>query len=662
MLFSNLIKLLILPSIFISLNAAGQSSEIPSKREFPLSKKVSPCENFHQYVCSEAEAAFKLRDDRSRHKFSFNDSSERILESKKKFFANLKKQSKVNPRTAQIRNTYLACMDQKAGIQNEKRELNQLLKELSTLQTTEAFANWKIDQIKKNKTSLISFNAYSNKDNPEKLDIYIMADFSFLPEHSYYENPELMSDYKQLMINFFELVFKNESAADIKKRVERVLDFEKEFMKVFPKPEVMRQRWSEKRQEEQKQFFAKYPQSKLEKLFLNVPKFTLVQNSIPEGLNFYETALAGGKLNELKDLMLFQIGISFMDDSQPDFFKKHFDFNAKYLGGPPVRSERHERCTRAAAGSFEKELDQVLIKKLFPAFPAAKFKEVAAKIRESIVVGLKKNEWLEESSRQKAILKIQNAKMYLVQPENELEWDFLPIKQYSKTDRFENRRIYLKTHRERWLKRLITGANLQAWEIGPLTVNAYYDPSANKFVMPMGILQYPFFNPDGDIIENLGAVGAVIGHELGHGVDDQGSKYDENGKLVQWMSMKDLAEFSKRGRKLIDLFDKAGHNGLLTLGENIGDLVGLTFAYNAMFLDRNPSIEDKKKLFIAYARVWCGVARPKSEEEQLKTGPHALGRARINEQVKHQPGFAEAFSCKKGDQMVLPSEQRVQIW
>ena len=178
----------------------------------------------------------------------------------------------------------------------------------------------------------------------------------------------------------------------------------------------------------------------------------------------------------------------------------------------------------------------------------------------------------------------------------------------------------------------------------------------------MGILQYPFFNPEGDIIENLGAVGAVIGHELGHGIDDQGSRYDEDGKLKQWMTMKDLKEFSSRGYKMIEQFNKVGHNGVLTLGENIGDLVGLTFAYQAAFPENNPSVEDQKKLFVAYGRLWCGVARPKAEESQLKTDPHALGWARINEQVKHQKAFAQAFNCKKGDKMTLSDDERIKIW
>ena len=180
--------------------------------------------------------------------------------------------------------------------------------------------------------------------------------------------------------------------------------------------------------------------------------------------------------------------------------------------------------------------------------------------------------------------------------------------------------------------------------------------------MPIGILQFPFFDENGVLLENLGAVGAVMGHELGHGIDDQGSKFDEKGKLHQWMSMTDLSEFQKRGEKMVSQFEKIGHNGKLTLGENVADLIGLSFAYKAAFNDDKGSKEDKQKFFVAYARTWCEVSRPGVTERRLKTDPHSLGWARINEQVKHQPGFQEAFSCKEGQAMTLTDANRITIW
>lgn len=642
--------------------APAPSSEIPAKREFPLNPAVNPCEDFHEYVCSKAEAAFKLRDDRSSHTFSFNDSSERILEAKKEFFAGIQKQKNLSARAKQIKDNYLACMNDKAGAENEQKELKRMLGEVRALKSAGEFAAYQLKQLREGRPGILNFFAYSNQDNPKVNDAFVMVELMNLPEHSYYQDEKLMADYRRLVIEFFRIAEPELNEKQLADKADRMIRFEKDFVKTYPLPEVRRQRWSEKRQETRKDFVAKYAQIGVAPLLNPLPQKTLMSNPVPEALDFYNQALTDENLPVLQDFFLYSFGSSVLDDSNPAYFAKQFDFNHTYLGGPAKRSERDERCTRRVMYAFPKELDQLLIKKMFPHFPTAKFKNVAQQMRESIIRGLKSNTWLEPETKAKAVLKIEKAKLYLVQPENAKEWDFLPVQRYSSVNRFENSRIYNKAVLEKNLKSLKDGANLEAWDMGPLTVNAYYDPSANKFVMPMGILQYPFFNAEGDLIENLGAVGAVIGHELGHGVDDQGSRYDEKGQLKQWMTMRDLKEFSNRSSRLIAQFNKAGHNGQLTLGENIGDLVGLTFAYQAAFPDGKAKEEDQRKLFIAYGRLWCEVNLPKAEEQQLKTDPHALGRARINEQVKHQKAFADAFHCKKGDKMTLQDEDRVKIW
>ena len=202
--------------------------------------------------------------------------------------------------------------------------------------------------------------------------------------------------------------------------------------------------------------------------------------------------------------------------------------------------------------------------------------------------------------------------------------------------------------------------NKDLWHMGPLTINAYYSPTANKFVLPVGILQYPFFDPNASMESNLGAIGAVIAHELGHGIDDQGSSYDSEGKLRQWFSADDKKNFDARTASLIAQMDAAKHNGSLVLGETIGDFVGLSTAYQAAFPKSQGSITSKQDFFFSWAHAWCQKSTPGFAELQKKTDPHPLGEARVNEQVKQQPGFAEAFSCQAGDPMNL--KQRVIIW
>jgi len=640
--------------------AVEPTSEIPAKRVFPLSKTEMPCEDFHKYVCSNAEAAFKLREDRSMHDFAFNDSSERILQSKKDFFSHIQKEKHLSARDQQVKDYYQACMNVKDGIKQEKAEITQLQTELGKVKTVADFLNLNVANIWNGDDSLFMVGTDPNKDNPKVYDIILMTKLMNLPEHSYYEDAALMKDYRKLIIDFFHIV--EPKAKDIEQRADGLIAFEKEFVKIYPHPEVLRQRWSEKRQTTQEEFVKKYGNLGAAQVTGKFPPSLLVSNPVPEALDFLLAHSDEKSLPTLKDFYLVHFGYQTLDDSNPAYFQRLFDFNKKYLGGPIKRPDRDERCTRRIMHDFNRELDAILLPRMFPNFPEEKVRNVAAKIKESIIAGVNANTWLSDESKKKAILKIQTAKLYLVKPQTDKEWDFTPTKKYSASHRIENEKLRAKAGIEKDLEEAKGEVNMEAWDMGPLTVNAYYNPSANKFVLPVGILQYPFFVTEGDLTENLGAVGTVFGHELGHGIDDQGAKYDETGKLNQWMSLKEVGEFQKRGQRMVEYFNKAHHNGALTLGENIADNVGLTFAYNAAFPKGIGSVEDKQRFFVAFARLWCYKALPKAEEFQIKTNPHSLGWARINEQMKHQPGFIEAFQCKKGDPMFLTPEDQVKIW
>ncbi|MGE5087080.1 MAG: M13 family metallopeptidase [Bacillota bacterium] len=658
------VPLLLSAGIATSTAFAGKapSSEIPEKREFPLNTKINPCEDFHAYVCSEAEAAFKLRDDRSKHVFAFNDSSERILEQKKKFMMDLPNNKKLNERSEQLRDFYMACMDKKAKATAERSEVTSLQKDLKKIETTEDLVTYVNNHTPKGISSLMWFGNNPDPDDAKKLNVVMGGSLMGLPDHKYYENAELMADYKKLLTAFFKNIDPKGKDGKAEQRAQALIDLEKDFIKVYPQASVRRQRWSERLVFPQDEIIKKYPNLKLEMLLKKAPGTALVNNPLYETPDFLNAELPKRPLAIWKDLILVRNLADEMDDAYPKYFQQNFDFEKKYFGGPQTRPERQERCTRLVSGYFAKELDAAMLDQLFPNFDEKKVDELASKIRASIVQGLKDNKWLSRDSRNSAIEKISTARLQLVKPHTDREWNFNLIRKYSKTDLIVNQKLYREARYSKMMHELTEPANQDAWGMGPLTVNAYYSANENKFVMPIGILQYPFYNKDGSMIENLGAVGSVIGHELGHSIDDEGSKYDAHGSLRQWMNPKDSSEFEKRGLKLVEQFNKIGHDGKLTLGENSADLVGLTFAYNAAFPEGKGSVEDKKTFFIGYGRLWCGVVRPDFAKLLLKTDPHASGEARINEQVKHQAAFAEVFQCKAGDKMTLPESERVKIW
>jgi len=634
------------------------SSEIPDRREFPVNKQINPCDDFYQYTCSKVVDSFKLREDRSRHIFSFSDSSERLLQSKKNYLAGLPKQAKKTAGEQELSDVFMACMNTEKRAVSEKNMVQQVLADMMELKTNKDFQKYLGDRVGSESYSFLDFGVARNQKNPKYNDLFLIADLRGLPEKSYYSNKKLMKEYTNLLTSFFkELGLKGAAA-----RARLVVKFEKNFDKTYPTPKEWRVLWSSPSEISRADLMNNFKEFHLDAFMENVPEKTLIRDFVPENFKFLKTALQKNRLDQLKSVYLYQALSKHMDQAYPEYFKKKFAFKKKYLGGANKRPELKERCTNYVKGSFMKELDYELYPKLFGKFSKKKFKKLVNKIRKSLKGSIKNNEWLSAEGKKSALKKMNTAFMQVVKPNNKKEWDFTPRGDYSPTDYIANLKLRSKLGNQKALKKLKQKNNDKVWGWGPLIVNAYYSPSENKFVMPAGILQYPFYDQSLPDHVNLGAIGMVIGHELGHGVDDQGSKYDYKGRLKTWMTKEDLKNFKTRGDQLIKQFEQIGHDGKLTLGENIGDLVGLTAAYDAAFPGGKGAVDKKQAFFVQFGRSWCGVMRDGERKLRLKTDPHSLPEARINEQVKHQTGFAEAFSCKPGDKMTLTEAERVKIW
>lgn len=674
-------KTIILLQLMLTLSLAGclgkkqnltaekllEGSPVPVKREFTLSEKVSACEDFHQYTCGKVESEFKLPSDRQRWVFSFSDNAEKLLYAKKNFFKKIDQYTPKTERGSQFKNVYLACMNKDQSAVEEKSYVAEEVKTISEIKNWDGLVTLAQDRLAKGMQSFTGIGPIANKADPMKWDIYLYSDIRALPERSYYHKKDLIKDFKGILVDFFKTV----NMSEPEKRAQWVIDFETELADKAPLPKEIRGRFSEKRDITKEELLKKYPNLKLDKILEKVPAKTVLIDIIPETNTFMNEAVAKKDLEQLKSVYAFHSMVGYLDDAYPEFFNKYFKFQHKYLGGPEERPDRQERCTTLAMNQFGMELDYELIDILFPNFPVDRAIAVGEKVRQSIVDGIKTNTWLEPATKEEAIKKIKHAKLHLVKPQRDQDWDFMPIKKYSDKNPYENERLYSATALEKTLAELNNPRNPDRWDMSPLVVNAYYSPSDNKFVLPQGILQYPFFSPELSDTENIAAIGTVVGHELGHGIDDEGSDYDFEGKVRKWFTAKDLENFKKRGERFITQFNKIGHDGKLTLGENIGDHVGLTFSHHAAFADnkakeKNPEEPkdkiEQQKFFVAYARMWCGVATESEIEKRLKTDPHALGKERINQQVIHIPGFQDAFGCKPGDKMYKAEAERIRVW
>ncbi|RYZ93797.1 MAG: M13 family peptidase, partial [Proteobacteria bacterium] len=336
------------------------------------------------------------------------------------------------------------------------------------------------------------------------------------------------------------------------------------------------------------------------KIFAALPKNTKLRDPAPETLKFASEAFASMPLEQLKNVFLFRELYGTPDDSNPEYFQVLFGFLQRQKGGPKERPDRQERCTEAVEDTFGMELDAELIPILFPKFPSDRMEKVAERVRASIVSGLEKNTWLSQTAKAEAIRKVSKADLMLVQPKREIDWHFLPVMTYDVTKPLTNQKRALQAQIDRELREVKSKRNRREWSMSPLTVNAYYSPTNNQFVLPLGILQFPVFDPKMSDVENLGAIGVIVGHELGHGIDDSGSKYDHQGRVRNWKTAEDKKDFDARAQKFVDLFNGYGHNGELTLGENIGDHEGVTFAFDAAFPDASKAKpEDVQKFFTA---------------------------------------------------------------
>lgn len=634
--------------------------KIPDKRSFQTSDKISACEDFHKYACSVEETKFKLPSDRSIWFFSFSDNAERILHAKKVFFKKMSKGLELKEkRISQVQNFYLACMDVPNSKKSEKNYVTTLEANISNLKTTADFKTYIEKNLLNGNFSPLAFSNIPNAKNPKRDDILLMTTFMGLPDKAFYENEKLVADYQKIVETFFKELKKDNA----KTRAEKVVSFEKTLAKKFPSSSDFRNLIVADTVKSRKDLIKDYPNLPMAALLSQIPESTQIRDLTADSAAEVNRLLETTDAETLQSVFMFLSLKDVLDDAYPKFQKELFAFSKKHLGGPASRPPRDERCTNAASANFAFEIDEYLTPILFPNFPRQKVIDLVGDVRNTLLEKIKRNSWISSSGRKEAIEKMKSAPLFLVQPTTEREWDFNPIMDYSATDSIGNALKLKEARNRKLLEELKADRIRERWGYGPLVLNAYYSPTDNQFVLLQGILQSPFYDPNQSEIENYAAIGSVVGHELGHGIDDKGALYNSKGELKQWMTANDLAEFKKRGDQFVKRFNDVGHNGSFTLGENIGDHVGITTSYETVTKKfPNMTQEDKQKFFKSYAKLWCNVTRPEFEQKLLKTDPHSLGRERINQQVKHVDGFYEAFNCKPNDKMYVAPEDRIKVW
>jgi endothelin-converting enzyme/putative endopeptidase len=351
-----------------------------------------------------------------------------------------------------------------------------------------------------------------------------------------------------------------------------------------------------------------------------------------------------------------------------EFVETNFDFYARTLAGTPQLRDRWKRGVALVEGSIGEAVGRIYVDRHFPPASKAMMEELVGHLLEAYRQSITALDWMGEQTKQSAFQKLDMFRSKIGYPEKFRDYSSL---EFTPDDLLTNVAAANAFETRRQLAKVGAPVDREEWLMLPQTVNAYYRPGMNEICFPAAILQKPFFSPDAEMAENYGGIGAVIGHEIGHGFDDQGAQYDGAGNLADWWTPDDKAAFEQKSKTLIEQYDgfsprnlPGEHvNGALTVGENIGDLGGLTIALTAYSIAAGGEVtlEGAQSLFFNWAFCWRTKRRPELDQQYLTVDPHSPPEFRANI-VRNLDEFHATFGTQPGDGLWLDPGDRVRIW
>ena len=526
------------------------------------------------------------------------------------------------------------------------------------------------------------FGGYIDNDpgNPERYIFFLLQSGLGLPDEEYYRDPkhaEIRDAYIPFLAQLFG--FAGYSPADADAAAQKVMAFETELAK---------HHWNSVDARDADKTYNLCAASHLREL---TPTFdwnlwlsgagldesvlaetVVMMPSFFEGIaSVYNTA----NLEAVKAWMKINVINSMAPYLHDELVNARFEFYGKKLSGTPELRARWKRAVSVVEGSLGEAIGEVYVEKHYSPVAKAKMDELVNWLIEAYRESITNLEWMSPETKTKALIKLDKFDTQIGYPKKWRDYSELQIDRH---DLCGNVRRVNEFVLRREISKLGKPIDRDEWYITPQTVNAYYKPRFNQIVFPAAILQHPFFRLGADDAQNFGAIGAIIGHEIGHGFDDQGSKYDGDGKLENWWTDADRAAFEARTSKLIDQYnalspkqldDEHKVNGAFTIGENIGDLGGVGIAYRAylMSLGNNESPEidgftGAQRFFLAYSRAWRYKNRDALAIQRLTTDPHSPAEFRVNQIVRNIDAFYDAFNVQPTDALWLDPADRVVIW
>ena len=646
-----------------------------------LDTSVRPADDFYEYACGGWMKANPLPAAYSRYG-SFDrlgeDNNKRINGILKELLENTYPQGSVEQ---QLSDLYKLAMD---SVRREKDGVAPIMDDLKALENAknkEQLFKVQLDMMPYGDSEI--FGAYIGADEKNAteniLNIY-QSGLTLGQKDYYLENDEatkkIREAYKKHIVNMFQLFGFKKGAAE--KKMKNILKIETALAKVSKSRTELRDPIANYHKMTLKEFDANYPHFQLEKQ-MNAKgiKTEYIQEMVvgqPEFMAAADKIFAEMTAAEYRDVMewgLIDSATGYLNDAVR---AENFEFYGKVFSGRQQDHPLWRRATNQVQGVMGEALGRIYVKKYFPASSKERMKTLVENLRIALGERIAAQDWMDDSTKVNALLKLNTFYVKIGYPDR---WtDMSSLKIDAKKSYYENMKECARFWTA-WRINHTAGKPVDRddWHMTPQTVNAYYNPTTNEICFPAGILQVPFFDATADDAFNYGAIGVVIGHEMTHGFDDQGRRYDKDGNMHDWWTSEDGKNFTLRTDKYADFFSKIkvlpdlNANGRLTLGENLADHGGLQVAWYAYknATKRNPlpvidGLTPDQRFFLAYAGVWAGNITEAEIRNRTKSDPHSLGRFRVNGALPHIDMWYDAFGVKEGDKMFIPKSERLPLW
>lgn len=499
-----------------------------------------------------------------------------------------------------------------------------------------------------------------------------------LPDRDYYTNNDdrtlgIQKAYLEHLESIFKLL--GDKAEDAKKNAKTVFDIETNLAKASMTQIELRDPQSQYNKKTVQELNVLAPELQMSTYLegVNIKGINEVIIGQPKFFEELNRAMKAVSIADWKTYLRWNLISQTANRLSDDFVNATFKFYGNTLVGIPALKARWKRALEAIDGSLGDALGQLFVKQYFTEDSKKRVNEMVDNLIAAYRIRIDSRDWMSAETKKQAHLKLDKIIRKLGYPDTWKDYSTLEIKTDSYVANVLRANAYAFKEMTAHLGKPI---DKKAWIMTAPTINAYYNPTINEIVFPAGIMQPVFFNPDADDAVNYGSMGAVIGHELTHGFDDQGAQYDADGNLKNWWTKEDMDRFKAKTDMLVKQFDSyvaiddVHVKGQLTLGENIADLGGLTIAYYAY----KKSLEGKtppakidgftgeQRFFIAWAQAWRVNMRPAFLKNMIQTNPHSPGNFRANAAPSNMQEFYDAFGVKPGDKMYRPKEERAEIW